>query len=69
MSEQLLIVIVYHLEGFKNFKYYYKYAVEIKYKSLFKEVPCYDRFIQIMPKLLVPLYCSAYLVRRGAFIF
>ena len=55
MSEQLLIVILYHLEGFKNFKYYYKYAVEIKYKSLFKEVPCYDRFIQIMPKLLVPL--------------
>ena len=45
MSEQLLIVILYHLEGFKNFKYYYKYAVEIKYKSLFKEVPCYDRFI------------------------
>lgn len=55
MSEQLLIVISYHLEGSKNFKYYYKYAVEIKYRSLFKEVPCYDRFIQIMPKLLVPL--------------
>ena len=55
MSEQLLIVILYHLEGFKNFKYYYKYAVEIKYKSLFKEALCYDRFIQIMPKLLVPL--------------
>ena len=45
MSEQLLIVILYYLEGFKNFKYYYKYAVEIKYKSLFKEAPCYDRFI------------------------
>ena len=55
MSEQLLIVILYHLEGFKNFKYYYKYAVEIKYKSLFKEAVCYDRFIQIIPKLLVPL--------------
>ena len=40
MSEQLLIVILYHLEGFKNFKYCYKYAVEIKYKSLFQEVPC-----------------------------
>ena len=48
MSEKLLIVVLYHLEGFKNFKYYYKYAVEIKYKSLFKEVPCYNRFIQIM---------------------
>ena len=55
MSEKLLIVILYHLEGFKNFKYYYKYAVEIKYKSLFKEVPCYDRFIQTMRNLLVPL--------------
>ena len=24
MSKQFLIVILYHLEGFKNFKYYYK---------------------------------------------
>ena len=38
MSEQFFIAILYHLEGFKNFKYYYKYAVEIKYKNLFKEV-------------------------------
>ena len=36
MAEQLFIVVLYHLEGFKNFKYYYKYAVEIKYKNLFK---------------------------------
>ena len=55
MSKKLLIVVLYHLEGFKNFKYYYKYAVEIKYKSLFKEAPCYDRFIQTMPNLLLPL--------------
>ena len=55
MSEKLLTVVLYHLEGFKNFKYYYKYAVEIKYKSLFKEVPCYNRFIQIMPDLLLLL--------------
>ena len=40
MSEKLLIVVLYHLEGFENFKYYYKYAVKIKYKSLFKEVLC-----------------------------
>ena len=55
MSERLLIVVLYGLEGFKNFKYYYKYAVEIKYKSLFKEAPCYDRFIQIIPNLLLLL--------------
>ena len=45
MSKKLLIVVLYHLERFKNFKYYYKYAVEIKYKSLFKEAPYYNRFI------------------------
>ena len=55
MSKKLLIVVLYHLEGFKNFKYYYKYTVEIKYKTIFKEVLCYDRFIQIMPNLLLPL--------------
>ena len=55
LAEQLFIVVLYHLEGFKNFKYYYKYAVEIKYKELFKEVPCYDRFVQIMSKILLPL--------------
>ena len=51
MSKQLLIVVLSHLEEFKNFKYYYKYAVEIK----FKEAPFHDRFIQIMHKLLVPV--------------
>ena len=55
MSEKLLIVGLYHLEGFENFKYYYKCVVEIKYKSLFKGVSYYDRFIQIMPNLLLPL--------------
>ena len=71
MGEQLLIVILYHLEGFKNFKYYYKYAVEIKYKNLFKQVPCYDRFIQIMPNYQCHLayYYSAYLVRQEEFTF
>ena len=28
MSEQLFIVILYHLEGFKNCRYYYKYTVK-----------------------------------------
>ena len=68
---KLLIVILHHLEGFKNFKYYYKYAVEIKYKNLFKQVPCYDRFIQIMPNYQCHLayYYSAYLVRQEEFTF
>ena len=44
ISEKLLIVVLYHLEKFKNFKCYYKYAVKIKYKGLFKEVRCYNRF-------------------------
>ena len=55
MGEQLLIAVLYTLEGFKNFKYYYKYVVEIKIQKFIKALPCYDRFIQITPKLLVLL--------------
>ena len=45
MVDQLLVIILYHPEGLQNFQYYYKYAVEIKYKDLFKDFLCYDRFV------------------------
>ena len=53
LSESLSIVIFYHFSPYKNFKTYYKYFV--KSGSMFKETPCYERFIQIMPSLFLPL--------------
>lgn len=55
LSEKLFIVILYHFEKFKDFKHYYLYGIQHKHRDKFKELPCYDRFIQIMPSLIVPL--------------
>ena len=55
LSEKLFIVILYHFEKFKDFKHYYEYGIQHKHRDKFKKLPCYDRFIQIMPSLIVPL--------------
>jgi hypothetical protein len=53
LSESLSIMIFYHFSQFKNFKIYYQYFVING--NLFKHSPCYDRFIQIIPSLFLPL--------------
>ena len=53
LSECVSIMIFYHFSPYKNFKTYYQYFV-IK-GNLFSNPPCYDRFIQIIPSLFLPL--------------
>lgn len=55
LSEVLSIVIFYHFSGYKNFKFYYEYEICGRLKHLFPRRPCYDRFLQIMPNLFLPL--------------
>jgi len=55
LSEMLTIMVCFHLDAFKNFKYYYLYGVCQKNRSDYRELPCYDRFVQLMPRLFVPL--------------
>ena len=53
LSEAILIMIFYHFSKFKHFKIYYQdWVTNGKY---FKNPPCYDRFIQIIPSLFLPL--------------
>ena len=54
LSEMLTIMVCFHLGEFKNFKYYYIYGVCTKHVKCFKQLPCYDRFLQLMPRLFVP---------------
>lgn len=54
LSEMLTIMVCFHLDAFKNFKYYYLYGVCVKNKKCFKELPCYGRFVAWMPRLFVP---------------
>ena len=56
-SEIMTIVIHFHESGYRTFKWYYeKYVC----KTLAKHFPnrlSYNRFIEIMPEILVPLSC------------
>lgn len=54
LSEMLTIMVCFHLDAFKNFKYYYLYGVCVKNSKCFKELPCYKRFVGLMPRLFVP---------------
>lgn len=53
LSECVSIMIFYHFSPFKNFKTYYRYF--IIGSNLFQDPPCYERFIQIIPSLFLPL--------------
>jgi hypothetical protein len=55
LSEMLCIEIMFHLSGFRDFKTFYEYGINHKYKDHFQELPCYARFVQIKKKLFMPL--------------
>ena len=51
----LLIVVLFHLSPFKHFKAFYHYGIGQQYRAYFGDLPHYDRFISLMPRLFVPL--------------
>jgi IS5 family transposase len=55
LSEMLFIMVLFHLSPFKNFKAFYLYGVGNLYRSCFDEIPHYDRFVSLMPRLFAPL--------------
>jgi hypothetical protein len=55
IAELLTIVIYYHLGPCKNFKVYYLYYLPQHHKGCFKKLISYNRMVQLMPRLLVPL--------------
>jgi Transposase DDE domain len=54
-AEMLLIVVLFHLSPFKHFKAFYCYGIGQQYRAYFGDLPHYDRFISLMPRLFVPL--------------
>jgi hypothetical protein len=55
LSEMLFIAVLYHIEKFKDFKHFYLYGILHKHRDKFGDLPCYARFVQLMPRLIVPL--------------
>ena len=54
-SEMLFIMVLFHLSPYKNFKTFYLYGIGVQHRGCFRDLPHYDRFITLMPRLFAPL--------------
>ena len=55
MSEMMTIAIYFHMEGYRNFKTFYISKVRGSLSSEFPRTLSYNRFVELQPRLLVPL--------------
>ena len=55
LSEIMTILIMFHLSGYRTFKWYYKKHVMQHQKKDFPNLVSYNRFVEIMEYALVPL--------------
>ena len=55
LSEMLTVMIIYHLSPCREFKFFYLYFLIPKHSKNFPNLVSYNRFVELMPKLLVPL--------------
>jgi IS5 family transposase len=54
-AEMLFIVVLFHLSPYKNFKTFYLYGIGCQHRGCFRDLPHYDRFVSLMPRLFAPL--------------
>jgi hypothetical protein len=54
-SEMLFIMVLFHLSPFKHFKAFYLYGIGQQHRDCFGDLPHYDRFVSLMPRLFTPL--------------
>lgn len=55
MSEIMTIIIAFHMSNHRDFKNYYKGYIAKFYRSHFPNLLSYTRFLEVMPKAIVPL--------------
>ncbi len=64
LGEMLFIMVLFHLSPFKDFKHFWLYGVEQKYRVCFGALPSYGRFVALMPRLFIP-FCVLLHSLRG----
>jgi len=55
MSEIMTVIIAFHMSNHRDFKNYYKGYVAKFYRSHFPSLLSYTRFLEVMPRAIVPL--------------
>ncbi len=65
LSEIMTILIMYHLSGYRAFKWYYLHHVMKYQKQDFPNLVSYNRFVEIMRFALVPLVLYSIRTRFG----
>lgn len=65
LSEIMTIIIMYHLSGYKTFKWYYTKHVMVHQRKDFPDLVSYNRFVEIMKFALVPLILYTIKARFG----
>ena len=54
-SEIITLIVYYHQSGYTTFKWFYQRHLQKKLARAFPKAPSYNRFIEILPDILVPL--------------
>ncbi len=62
LSEIMTIIVTFHASHYRDFKAYYVHHVSTYLRPYFPQLVSYNRFVELMPRALVPL--SAYLKTR-----
>jgi hypothetical protein len=55
LSEMLTIMVLFHVSPCKIFKYFYVVYLKQVHGKEFPNLISYNRFVQLMPRLFVPL--------------
>lgn len=64
LSEVMTIIVMFHSSAYRNFKAYYTEHVIKHLGWAFPRLPSYQRFVELMPRSLVPL-CGYLQTRKG----
>ena len=64
LSEIMTIIVQFHRSHYRDFKPYYTDYVAVHLRPYFPHLVSYNRFVELMPRALVPL-CSYLHTRKG----
>ena len=64
LSEMMTIIVSFHQSGYRDFKRYYTQYVAVHWRPYFPNLVSYNRFVELMPRTLVPL-CNYLHTRKG----